>query len=259
MSFLQLLLINLAVVFVAMTLMWLISLAKRDASIVDPFWGAGFAVIGWSTLLILRQTAFTGWLILALVTLWSLRLSSYLLWRNLGEGEDRRYREMRDKHGYKFWRVSFVTVFMLQGAVMWVVSIAIQAGMFYAGAAPTFALLIPGICLWALGIFFESVGDWQLTRFKSQPENEGKVMDQGLWRYTRHPNYFGDFCVWWGLYLIAASVGCWWTVFSPLVMTFLLLKVSGVAHLEKDIADRREGYREYVDRTNAFFPGIPGD
>ena len=126
-----------------------------------------------------------------------------------------------------------------------------------AGAAPLGLLDAAGLLLWATGLFFEAVGDWQLARFKADPANRGQVMDRGLWRYTRHPNYFGDFCIWWGFYLLAASAGAWWSIPGPLLMSLLLLKVSGVSLLEKDIGERRPAYAEYVRRTNAFFPGVP--
>ena len=125
------------------------------------------------------------------------------------------------------------------------------------GAAPLGLLDAAGLLLWATGLFFEAVGDWQLARFKADPANRGQVMDRGLWRYTRHPNYFGDFCVWWGFYLLAASAGAWWSIPGPLLMSLLLLKVSGVSLLEKDIGERRPAYAQYVRRTNAFFPGVP--
>jgi steroid 5-alpha reductase family enzyme len=151
--------------------------------------------------------------------------------------------------------VSLLTVFGLQGFLLWIISMPIQIGPFSPSEAPLGWLDSLGVGIWAVGVFFESVGDWQLARFKSEPANRGKVMDRGLWAYTRHPNYFGDFCVWWGLYLVAAAGGAWWTVFGPLLMSFFLLKVSGVAMLERTITDRRPDYVDYIKRTNAFFPG----
>jgi steroid 5-alpha reductase family enzyme len=124
-----------------------------------------------------------------------------------------------------------------------------------AGEAPLGALDVLGVSLWAVGLFFEAVGDWQLARFKRDPANDGRVMDRGLWRSTRHPNYFGDFCVWWGLYLVALAAGAWWSIAGPLIMSFLLLRFSGVRLLERDIGERRPAYAEYARRTNAFFPG----
>jgi steroid 5-alpha reductase family enzyme len=194
-------------------------------------------------------------LLTVLVTVWGLRLSGYLIWRNLGKPEDFRYREMRARAPRWFWLVSLFQVFLLQGALMWVISAPVVVTQLGGGAVYWLDYL--GIALWAVGLFFESVGDIQLARFKSHPGSKGKVMDRGLWRYTRHPNYFGDFAVWWGYFLIAAAGGAWWTVFSPIVMSVLLLRVSGVAMLERTISKRRPDYEEYARRTNAFFPGPP--
>ena len=255
MDLLSVILVNLGVVLTLVTLLWLASVRLEDSSIVDPFWGFGFVVVAWSTGLLAPSQHARGWLLVALVSIWGLRLSGYLFIRNRGKGEDRRYQAMRNKHGARFWWVSLFTVFLLQGVIMWIVSLTFQAGIVSGQEKPLGWIDWLGAIVWAIGLFFEAVGDGQMAIFKSDPDNKGQVMDRGLWRYTRHPNYFGDFCVWWGLYLIALAGGGWWTVFCPLLMSFLLLKVSGVTLLEKDIGDRRPGYREYVLRTNAFFPG----
>ncbi len=250
--------LTLAVVLAIMFLLWLLSLAKRDASIVDPFWPAGFVIIAWVALWWTESPTERAWLLVAMTTIWGLRLSGFLLWRNWGKPEDYRYAEMRDKHGERFVFVSLLTVFTLQGVLMWIVSWPVQFGQLEAGTS--LGLLDGvGVVIWLIGVFFESVGDHQLARFKARPENRGKVLDRGLWRYTRHPNYFGDFCVWWGLYLVATSGGAWWTAVGPLLMSFLLLRFSGVSLLESTIVDRRPGYRSYIQRTNAFFPGPPSE
>ncbi len=249
---------NLAVVIGLMLLLWLVSLVKRDSSIVDPFWGAGFVVIAWMTFLWTDGEA-AGWraaMIVGLTTAWGVRLSVFLQWRNWGQPEDFRYAAMREKHGPRYPIVSLLTVFLLQGVLMWIVSWPVQFGQLGAGGSLKM-LDIFGVLLWAVGLVFESVGDYQLTRFKSDPTNRGKVLETGLWRYTRHPNYFGDFCVWWGLYLVATGAGAWWTAVGPLLMSYLLLRFSGVAHLERTIVERRPEYRAYIERTNAFFPGRP--
>lgn len=246
---------NLGVVAAMMFVMWLISLACRDASIVDPFWGFGFVVVTWSTVLQVESVSPRGWLLAVLASVWGLRLSGYLLKRNWGEGEDRRYTEMREHHGNSFWWVSLYLVFGLQGLVMWLVSAPLQAGVIY--NTPLNWIDAAAGAVWLLGFFFESVGDYQMARFKSQPDSEGEVMNSGLWRYTRHPNYFGDFCVWWGHFLFAAAAGAWWTFYGPIIMSIFLLRVSGVTMLEKDISDRRPKYEEYKRRTNTFFPGPP--
>ena len=194
-------------------------------------------------------------LMLVLVTIWGLRLTGYLAWRNIGKGEDRRYQQMRKKSPDNFWLVSLFQVFGLQAVLMWVV--AIPAVVTHASDSSLWWLDWVGVAIWVVGVTFETVGDIQMARFKSRPDSKGKVMDRGLWQYTRHPNYFGDFCVWWGLYLIAAAGGAWWSIVSPLVMSALLIRYSGAGLLEKTITRRRPEYEEYMRTTNAFFPGKP--
>ena len=187
----------------------------------------------------------------------ALRLAGYITWRNWGEGEDYRYRQIRQRNQPGFEFKSLYLVFGLQGVLAWIISIPLLVAILHPGEPGGVAYL--GVLVWLVGMLFEAVGDYQLARFKADPDNKGKVLDSGLWRYTRHPNYFGNAMIWWGFYLIALSVGGWWTIFAPLLMTFLLLKVSGVVLLEKDIAERRPAYRDYVARTNAFLPGPPRD
>ena len=178
--------------------------------------------------------------------------------RNLGKKEDYRYQEMRRRQGDRFAMTSLWTVFGLQGVLMWVVSLPVQVGQVPATPPSLTWIDYLGAAVWLVGLLFESVGDWQLARFKADPANKGKVMDRGLWRYTRHPNYFGDFLVWWGLYLIALATGvAWWTVIGPIVMSILLIRVSGKAMLEKTIGKRRPGYDDYIRRTSGFFPMPP--
>jgi steroid 5-alpha reductase family enzyme len=236
---------------------WVVSLAKNDVSIVDSLWSLMFLL---SAIVYASASDAHGpreTLVLVLTAIWALRLSAYITWRNHGQPEDYRYQEIRRNNEPGFRYKSFYIVFGLQAALAWVISMPLAASI--SGQAPIGALDYAGMVLWMLGMFFESVGDFQLARFKSDPENRGKVLDSGLWRYTRHPNYFGNFTLWWGFFLVAAAAGGWWTAISPLLMSFLLLKVSGVALLEKDIGTRRTGYGDYVRRTNAFFPGPPRD
>lgn len=251
------LLTTLAVVLTALAALWALSVRLRDVSIVDPFWGTGFAIVAGVSLGLNQPPSDRGMLIGLLTITWGVRLSVYLLWRNWGHGEDRRYQAMRAYQGSRFWWLSLFTVFWLQAAILWFVSLPVQAVAVARDAPPLGWLDAFGGGLFLLGLGFEAVGDWQLARFKHDPTNQGRVMDRGLWRYTRHPNYFGDACVWWGLYLIAAAGGAWWTFLSPLAMTALLLKVSGVSLLEKTITERRPEYAAYQARTNAFFPGLP--
>ena len=244
---------------ITMTCLWLVSLTLRDASIVDPFWGTGFVLITWLTVAVMgsEQTSGRSWLLAAVTTIWGGRLSLYLLRRNLRHGEDRRYVAMRVYHGPRFWWMSLFTVFLLQGVILWIVSIPIQAAMVATTMKPLGWLDLVGSAVWSLGMFFEAVGDFQMAQFQADPQNVGRVMDRGLWRLTRHPNYFGDFCVWWGLYLIASAGGAAWTIFAPLLMSYLLLRVSGVALLEQTITTRRPEYVSYQTSTSSFFPWAP--
>jgi steroid 5-alpha reductase family enzyme len=234
---------------------WLLSLPLRNVSIVDSLWSLMFLV---SASVYLAGQASPGpraWLVITLVALWAIRLAAYITWRNHGHGEDFRYRQMRARNDPGFAFKSLYIIFGLQAGLAWLISLPLLAAI--GSAAPLGWLDAVGAVLWLIGMVFEAGGDWQLARFKRDPANRGKVLDTGLWRYTRHPNYFGDFCVWWGLFLIALSAGGWWSIVGPLLMSFMLLKVSGVALLEKDIGERRPDYQAYIRRTNAFFPGPP--
>jgi steroid 5-alpha reductase family enzyme len=181
------------------------------------------------------------------------------MWRRRGEGEDYRYREMRDRRPGNFSRRSLVTVFWLQALLLWAISAPLLPALRAAEPRRLGWLDLLAVVFFGVGITFEVGGDWQLARFKSDPANRGRVLDRGLWRYTRHPNYFGDAMVWWGLFLFAGAVGAWWTFYSPVLMTVLLVKVSGVALLERGLVDRKPGYRGYVERTSAFLPWFPKD
>ncbi len=245
-------------IVVLMVGVWLVSVIIKDASIVDIAWGAGFVVVAWTAFAVTDGTEARKWLVVGMVSLWGLRLAGYLAWRNLGKGEDYRYQAMRKFWGPKFPIVSLFTVFLLQGLLMFVVSLPAQMAQIEGGPDSLTWLDFLGIALFAVGFFFESVGDWQLAQFKADPANKGQVMDKGLWRYTRHPNYFGDFCVWWGIFLVALSrPELVWTIVGPITMSVLLLRVSGVALLERSIKKRRPGYEEYVRRTSSFFPRPP--
>jgi steroid 5-alpha reductase family enzyme len=234
---------------------WLLSVARRDASVVDSLWSLFFLAGAWIYAAAAAVHAPRAALLLALVTLWALRLAGYLTWRNWGEPEDRRYRAIRARNQPGFVWKSLYLVFGLQALLAAIIAFPLFAAL--GGGAALGWLDAAGVALWLIGFGFETVGDWQLARFKADPANRGKVLDTGLWRYTRHPNYFGEAALWWGYYLIAASAGGGWTVFAPLLMTFLLLKVSGVTLLEQDIGERRPAYRDYVTRTNAFLPWLP--
>jgi steroid 5-alpha reductase family enzyme len=240
------------------TLIWLGSLVKRDASIVDIFWSLGFVMLAWLYRSQVPVESFRQTLVPILVTMWGLRLAIYILWRNWGHGEDYRYAAMREKYGGSFPLLSLVIVFWLQGALFWLIGMPLVQVQVSRQPAGWSWLDLLGLALFAVGFFFESVGDYQLARFKANPANKGKVMDRGLWRYTRHPNYFGDATLWWGFGCFAlATEAPWWTIASPILMSFLIIKVSGVALLEKGLGNTKPKYREYVRRTSAFFPRPP--
>jgi steroid 5-alpha reductase family enzyme len=237
---------------------WVVSVPLRNVSIVDIVWGLAFVVIAWTTRLVADGVPARQNLLVLLVTLWGLRLSVYLLWRNAGKDEDFRYRKMRDRRGDAFVWQSLLTVFVVQAVLAWIVSLPVQLAQVPDEPEGLGPLAFAGIAVWVVGLTFEAVGDHQLARFKGDPANKGKVMDRGLWRYTRHPNYFGDFAVWWGIFLVAAETRVGWIgVIGPLVMSFLLLRVSGVALLERGMDERRPGYAAYIERTSAFFPRPP--
>jgi steroid 5-alpha reductase family enzyme len=253
----EILLTNLTVIAVLMILLWAASVPWRDASIADVFWGIGFVVVAWVSWSIRGAAATRAWLLIGLVTAWGARLAIYLMWRKWGEGEDRRYAALRQRQAPHFWWFSLFSVFLLQGAILWFVSLTVQVAVWRNDPAPLCWLDGLGVVLWSVGFYFEAVGDWQLARFKRNPLNHDRVMDRGLWRLTRHPNYFGDFCVWWGIYAIAAAGGAAATIASPALISLLLLKVSGVELLEQTMTERRPDYAEYKRRTNAFLPGPP--
>lgn len=251
------LLTNLAALSGTMALLWVVGTLRRDVSLVDIFWGLGFAAVAWLSAALNRPVDWRSAIVIALTTVWGVRLALHLLRRNWGHKEDRRYAEMRSKWGGRFVWVSLFTVFWLQAALLWFISLPLQAVVVAKSQAPFGLFDALGITLWLVGFAFETIGDYQLAKFRADPGNDSRVLDTGLWRYTRHPNYFGDFCVWWGLYGLAAAGGAASTVASPIVMSWLLLRVSGVALLEQSIGDRRPEYAAYRSQTNAFFPGPP--
>ncbi len=245
------------VVAALMLALWLLSIAIKDVSIIDPVWGPAFVLVALTGALAGDGDAGRRWLLFALTAVWGLRLGWHLLRRKLGDPEeDRRYKVMRERRGSSFVPWSLVAIFGLQGLLVLIVSLPLQLG---AGrGAPLNGWVIPGAALFLVGLAFEAVGDAQLSGFKADPANQGQVMDRGLWRYTRHPNYFGDFCVWWGLWLIVLPAGgTWWTLIGPVLMSVLLIRVSGAALLERDIGERRPQYADYIKRTSGFFPRPP--
>lgn len=246
---------GLCVVFSAFTFLWIVSVRLKDASIVDPFWGPGFLIAALTYLLVDGSFGIRGQVVVALVAVWSVRLAYHLLVRNRKEGEDKRYQQMREGRGDAFWWQSLYSIFWLQAGLLWVISAPLFGAI--VSDVPLGAWDVAGALFFAVGLSFEAVADSQLARFKDDPANKGEVLDTGLWRYSRHPNYFGETVLWWGLYLFAVGAGQHWTVVGPLLITFLLLKVSGVTMLEENLKSSRPGYEEYVKRTSTFVPWPP--
>jgi steroid 5-alpha reductase family enzyme len=245
-------------VLAAMTVVWLVSVRLRDAGIADVFWGLGFAMLAVFYALSFDGSAARTALVTTLASIWGGRLALHILRRSRGKPEDPRYAAWRKAAGESFWWRSYFTVFLLQGFLMWI--IAAPLAIAESSALPAGLTIWDGIgtAVWVVGFLFETIGDAQLTAFKADPANRGKVLDSGLWAWTRHPNYFGDALVWWGFFFIALSVpGGLWTIFSPVLMTFLLVRVSGVSLLEKGMRETKPGYAEYVATTSAFFPRPP--
>ena len=250
--------LNLTAVILMMILGWFLSLILKNVTVVDSLWGLGFVLIAWLTFFLTDGFLGRRLLIALLVTVWGLRLSIYLSRRNWGKGEDPRYGSWREKSGKHFWIVSLFKVFLLQSLFLWAISLSLQYGAASKTPAMITCLDLCGLSLWMVGFIFEAVGDWQLAAFKSNPANKGKVMDRGLWAYTRHPNYFGECLMWWGIFVIAFSTpNSWWTVLSPLIITAVLLKMTGIPLTEKTIVAHRPGYIEYIQRTPAFIPWFP--
>lgn len=247
-----------ALILGCMVLLWLLSLMLKDASIIDIFWGLGFVILSW----------WYGWwgkgfwareaLVIGIVSLWGIRLSFHIFYRGWGKGEDYRYQEWRDAAGDSWWWRSFFKVFLLQGMLIWLISTPLLVTQISPTPDTLTHFDILGTLLWFIGFGFESVGDYQLVKFKKNPDNKGKVLNTGLWKYTRHPNYFGDATLWWGYFLIALSVPYGhYTLYAPLIMTFFLLKVSGVALLEKGLKQTKPEYEEYAAKTSSFIPWFP--
>lgn len=263
--------IGLAAVISLGIFLWLLSLALRDSSIVDIAWGPLILLVGVAYFLSTASPGPRAQLMLALVALWAVRLAVHIGARNLGHGEDFRYAAWRAEHPDTWWIRSYFKVFLLQGVIAWIVAMPLYYAITAVGSAPS-ALLArgqtpalgglgwwdyAGIALFVFGFLFEAIGDEQLRRFKANPANKGRVMDSGLWRYTRHPNYFGESVLWWGLGLIGVAAGGWLGLAGPAIITFLLIRVSGVAMLEKTLKETKPGYAEYIASTPAFFPRAP--
>ena len=257
MSIFQIYIQGLLVIVAFFSLIWILSVFLKNASIVDIFWGLGFVLVngfyffttpGFSTLKIIT---------FVLVTLWGLRLSAHIFLRNLGKPEDYRYQEFRRNYGEKrYWWFSFFQVFLLQGTLVWLISAPLLAINYYSAEKTIWPIAVLGFLVWFVGFTFEAGGDWQLARFKANSTNKGKLLTSGFWKYTRHPNYFGDAAVWWGFAILSVASGCYLTVLSSVLMTWLILKVSGVSMLERTMINSKPGFEDYLKSTSPFIPWI---
>jgi len=240
-----------------MTALWIVSVVLKNVSIVDMFWGLGFVLVN-TFYFFNTDTTPAKIVLLVLVAIWGLRLSVYLAWRNIGKPEDFRYQEFRKKYGEKnYWWVSFFQTFLLQGILMWMISLPLLGVNLYSTSQHLNLTDYLGMLVWTVGFIFEAGGDLQLARFKMNKGNKGKVLKDGFWHYTRHPNYFGDSAVWWGYGLLVVSTGSYWFVAGSVIMTLLILKVSGVVLLEKSLTNQKPDYKDYILKTSSFIPWFP--
>lgn len=264
----ELLALNAAFLLASVIILWLVSVKIGDVSFIDAFWGAGMALLAIASWFLRKDSdpGLAGFLILIMTCAWGFRLGLYLFARWRRHGEDQRYERIlrKDREKGRFAFAALTKIWLGQAILLYLVSSPAQVGILAATASNTLgAVAWLGIALYLVGIFFEWVGDWQLQRFKANPDNEGQILDTGLWRYTRHPNYFGDACVWWGIWLVTSSIGWEWALYTlagPLFLTFTLTKWSGAALLESGMKKKRGGkYADYIARTSAFFPWPPKD
>jgi steroid 5-alpha reductase family enzyme len=251
---------NFAVLFVAMMVLWRVSVAIRDVSFIDAVWAYGMVGLAVVSFLHAPHHGPGQWLLLGLTALWGMRLGTHLLlrWRRLGS--DPRYDRIvgaAEAKGRSFSMAALTLVFLPQTVLLWFTSLPAQAGILSAPPNMPGIIGLVGAALALFGIAFETIGDLQLEAFRSDPANKGAVMDRGLWRFTRHPNYFGDACAWWGIWIVAVDAGAWWTILSPVFLTWTLMKWSGAALLERGLKKSRPGYADYVARTSGFFPLPP--
>ncbi|MFK8059913.1 MAG: DUF1295 domain-containing protein [Polaribacter sp.] len=246
------------IIWAVVTLLWLLSIAIKNVSIVDIFWGFGFVIVNTFYVYNLEEINPRNWLLLALVSLWGLRLTIYLAIRNIGKGEDYRYQQFRKDYGVKrYWWFSYFQVFLLQGTLILIVSLP-YLGVHLSETSGTLIWLdYIAILIWIIGFSFEAGGDYQLYQFKKNLKNKGKVLNTGFWKYTRHPNYFGDSAIWWSYALFSIAAGGYWQIIGAVIMTLLIVKVSGVALLEKTLNNTKPKYKEYIEKTNSFFPWFP--
>jgi len=245
-------------ILILVTLLWIWSVFIKNVSIVDIFWGFGFVVV--NTLYYFESSSMNTrkLILLVLVFLWGMRLTLYLAWRNIGKGEDFRYQEFRKTFGpNRYWWFSYFQTFLLQGGLILIISLPLLAVNTSSESSHLNLLDYLAIIIWGIGFVFEAGGDYQLARFKGNPNNKGKVLNTGFWKYTRHPNYFGDAAIWCSYALFCIASGSYWQIIGSILMIVLIIKVSGVALLEKTLKDTKPQYKEYISNTNAFFPWFP--
>jgi len=249
---------GLGLIVVFMTILWIGSVILRNVSIVDAFWGLGLAGVTIYYFLMGEGDPFRKALVLAMILLWGLRLSVYLFIRNAGKSEDIRYQNFRKKYGGKnYWWISYFQTFLLQGTVMWMVSAPLLAAQTYEESYLFGVLDLVGLGIWIVGFLFESLGDAQLFNFKRNPENKGKILQTGLWKYTRHPNYFGESLIWFGFGVMSISSGLVWPIVGTVIMVFILIRVSGVRMLDAVMLQSNPNYNLYIQRTSGFIPWKP--
>lgn len=258
MTFFQIWIQALLLIIIIMSVLWIVSVILKNVSIVDLFWGPGFVAASLFYFLNTDGFYIRKVILIAMVAIWGFRLFGYLLWRNAGKGEDFRYREFRNSYGPKnYWWISYFQTFLLQGILMWLISAPLLGAQLYDNFDKIGIFDIAGIFFWLLGFVFEAGGDFQLAMFRADPSSKGKVLNRGFWRYTRHPNYFGDASVWWGYGFISIAAGSYWAALGSVLMTLLIIRVSGVALLEKSLVETKPHYREYIEKTSAFIPWFP--
>lgn len=248
---------GLAAVLGLFTALWLISLLVRNSSIVDMWWGPGILLIGLTYAVISNSEGHRDSVVLSLVAVWAVRLAWHIGARNIGHGEDFRYAKWRLERGASWWWYSYFKVFVLQAVIAWIISMPLYYAITAAVPAGLTGWDFAGMIAFAIGFLFEAIGDEQLRRFKTNPAHQGRVLDTGLWRYTRHPNYFGEALLWWGFGMFSVAVGGWLGLIGPAIMTFLLIRISGVALLEQTLRETKPEYRDYIRRTSAFLPLPP--
>jgi steroid 5-alpha reductase family enzyme len=246
------------IIVIFVTLLWIWSVFIKNVSIIDIFWGLGFVIVNMFYACMSGDLTARKLLVLILVSIWGLRLAIYLAIRNTVKGEDFRYQEFRKNYGPKrYWWFSFFQTFLLQAVLIMVISLPLLGINTSSSSGALNGLDYLGILVWLIGFIFEAGGDYQLMRFKQNPKNKGKILDVGFWKFSRHPNYFGDSAVWWSYAIFSIASGYYWQIIGSIIMTLLILKVSGVSLLEKSLKDTKPLYRDYIKKTNSFLPWFP--